>query len=461
MRTHIWLLLFLLHFIKLIYAIPYINWSLGETAILIWNKNLRYEWIKKVQSINIDKHEHDINIINPEFIEDNSFKSIQNSIYRIFLNNAYEKWTNSEWYYCINSTNQEWNYCTSDYKFEHLRTLDSTQGVPKTDYLNRGITSSNEGPASVIIAFIVIGSITLCFIAGIPAAFVQLSIAQSQMIQAVNLMNMNIPDDNIGFGKSLRITNLDFRFLNFMGLQDTMEENNRRNLRAGSINLSNVSFSSGSLFTSYIYYFLILTFLIIVHIILFLLKKIFTSKSNPTVNGWIVYLLKMFEFKVYFNLVVYSHFMMFIISLNEIIGGNFDTSLNRFSFIFSLWAFVILLLISVAPILLLRYKSKTKVTDIQAEEIEIKGLIEKIKSTVVYGLKETKASQVYISVYLIRRILVAVVLVIINAKEAQLTLYVFICIWYLWYLGIWRPFKFKIHCFISGDYSYWLNNKTI
>ena len=78
------------------------------------------------------------------------------------------------------------------------------------------------------------------------------------MIQAVTLMNMNIPDDYIGFSKNFEVTSLTFDFVDFITLQDSLEDQTRRNLITGHKPLVNVGLPSGSLFVEYIYFFLLL-----------------------------------------------------------------------------------------------------------------------------------------------------------------------------------------------------------
>lgn len=160
-----------------------------------------------------------------------------------------------------------------------------------------------------------------------------------------------------------------------------------------------------------------------------------------------------FEYTAYINLILYASLMMLILSWNEIIGTNFKTGFNGFSYFFSWIFFLFLLLVTAVPAILLRLKPVTNkiVNGPVTEEIipENVSFLEKLKLTLTSSVKNTKYGSIYNTVFMSRRVLVAFVLVTFTAKEAQLVLYLFINILYTVYLCLVKPFNHMIHNIVA------------
>lgn len=75
--------------------------------------------------------------------------------------------------------------------------------------------------------------------------------------------------------------------------------------------------------------------------------------------------------------------------------------------------------------------------------------LDKLKMTFMFGIRNHKLSRFYNSIFMIRRILVAFVLVTFTGKEAQLVFYIFVNILYTIYICVSRPFEHLVHNIVA------------
>ena len=95
-----------------------------------------------------------------------------------------------------------------------------------------------------------------------------LGFEQCQTAQVMSLFNMNTPENFVGYSQGYGMTKLDMNFNDHMEAQNSMNNGARRNLYTGHVSLSNIGFKDGSFLVNYLYFFVLVGALILVHIIL-------------------------------------------------------------------------------------------------------------------------------------------------------------------------------------------------
>lgn len=199
---------------------------------------------------------------------------------------------------------------------------------------------------SLIIGFYVGVSLIMCYAAKAPAEYMKLAILHSQMIQVIAIMNMDTPDDFIEFTKSFKINRWNLDFLDFITLKDAMEDGTRRNLKAGWKNLNNLEFKSGNLFTEYIYMTLFMIFVACFHAAYKLLLHFYKPEEYSFASEIIKRITQTLEWSIYINIFLIISFMVAIVAWNEILGTDFNTGLNSFSYIVSLLVAIFLVVLT-------------------------------------------------------------------------------------------------------------------
>mmetsp|Transcript_8456 Transcript_8456/g.7472 ORF Transcript_8456/g.7472 Transcript_8456/m.7472 type:complete len:410 (-) Transcript_8456:47-1276(-) len=258
---------------------------------------------------------------------------------------------------------------------------------------------------------------------------------------------MNIPDDYIAFARYFEITQFNFDFLDFLTIQDALNDETKGEV--GHRSQTNMNFSNGNILVEYIYLFLIISVVIASHVIFKLLirKKTFQQDSNLKIvidffNG-------IFEYKIYVNLVLYTSLIVFAVCWNQILGVKFNTVVNGIGFFVALLGFVGLTSGVGIPIFLASIKSKTnKIVNgaITEETIPEKlTFLDKFRDTINYGLKEKKICAYYNSVFLAKRIILAFALVTFSIPELQLIIFLLIQVAYTAYISYSRPFLHLAH----------------
>jgi len=134
--------------------------------------------------------------------------------------------------------------------------------------LYRDVESVSAAGVGTPIAAALAVSIGVSIASGATPVVAGLGISQCQSIQTLSMLNMNTPNNYVQYSQGYEITKLNFKFVNFVGLQKSMLKGTRRNLSTGYKSLTNIGFSSGNFFVNYIYFFLALVFLSVIHLFL-------------------------------------------------------------------------------------------------------------------------------------------------------------------------------------------------
>jgi hypothetical protein len=186
-------------------------------------------------------------------------------------------------------------------------------------YIGTTLTSLNSGVGDAklrggigTMLFLTSGlAIGASMLSGVAPIITVLIIGQCQVVQVFSLFNMNKHRDYVKFSQAFSVTKLDFKFLDFIELQDSMETGTRRNLESnGYKDLANVRIDTVSFFVNYIYWFFVVLLLAIFHGIVILLLKLkwIKKEKNVRIKKTLKAIRKSFEFGVYF-------YMMMTISL--------------------------------------------------------------------------------------------------------------------------------------------------
>lgn len=129
-----------------------------------------------------------------------------------------------------------------------------------SSYLNYGVENSDSrAGVGVSVAALSSFGIGTSIVTGSASVITGATILQCQYAQLFSLFNMNKHVDYVKFSQSYSLTKLDLKFLDFIQLQDALEDETRRNLKTkGYTDLSNVRIETGSFLVNYIYWFLII-----------------------------------------------------------------------------------------------------------------------------------------------------------------------------------------------------------
>lgn len=270
------------------------------------------------------------------------------------------------------------------------------------------------------------------------------------MVQILVIINMNVPDDYITYSRHFEITQLNFDFLDFIKAQDSIEGETRRHLQAGFKPLRNLNFNNGNFMDEYIYLFMLLLVIGLFHAVFRLLIRNRKFKEDTYTKRIVDFFKNILEFKLYIYLIFYTSLMTMTICWNQILGTDFSTVVNGIGYIIAIiWVIGIILLTALPTYLARVLAGSNKVVNGAVTEetlIENPKFIDIMRSSFVYGLKNTKASAYYYAMFLTRRILLAIVIVsFINLPEAQLIFFLLINIAYTGYLAFVRPFEHLVH----------------
>ena len=223
---------------------------------------------------------------------------------------------------------------------------DNPSPEPATkDYLNRNVTVNENTEigvgASVAVSTVTVSSVSV--VGGSASASAGAGVSQCQAAQFMCLFNMDIPDEYIEYWKSLSSTQLNFEFVDSMGLADSMEDeySGRYLASKGYKNLSNIGLKHASFLVTFIFFFIFLLLIVIFHILVILLDKI-TNQGEESVNC-LKTLRGYLEFGLYFYIIVFASPFMFLVSLNEIATFEIGSGFKAASYVFSMLSFLLLI----------------------------------------------------------------------------------------------------------------------
>mmetsp|Transcript_42173 Transcript_42173/g.48963 ORF Transcript_42173/g.48963 Transcript_42173/m.48963 type:complete len:182 (-) Transcript_42173:963-1508(-) len=148
----------------------------------------------------------------------------------------------------------------------------SSSTTTTSSYLYRDVESVSAAGVGTPIAAALAVSIGVSIASGATPVVAGLGISQCQSIQTLSMLNMNTPNNYVQYSQGYEITKLNFKFVNFVGLQSSLDSKTRRNLSTGYTSLTNIGFYSGHFLVNYIYFFLALVLAGLAHLVIMLLQ---------------------------------------------------------------------------------------------------------------------------------------------------------------------------------------------
>lgn len=154
---------------------------------------------------------------------------------------------------------------------------------------------------------------------------------------------------------------------------------------------------------------------------------------------------KLFEFGVYILYFIYASLFLYIVALNEIFKPNFDTTTNCISFVLAIITCSLLTLLMILPIFIIICARKRKTIEID-ETTEVDGVmkrdtfIEKLHYNLLNGLKQTTIPSLYPTFAMLKRLAIALTVLLPENKYVQIGLFSGIHVMFVVYLCIARPF---------------------
>lgn len=134
--------------------------------------------------------------------------------------------------------------------------------------------------------------------------------------------------------------------------------------------------------------------------------------------------------------------------MNEIAAGRFDSGLNVFSYFVSLFVFIFLFVIMLFPVLMLRLEAKASrigaETHDEDKTDEKKTFIGKIWAHYQYGLRKSIPAKLFHSVMQFKYFWYSIIFILVDGKNAQISLFIILTFFYCCYYVIVRPFNYLI-----------------
>lgn len=417
---------------------------------LIFEEHVRQVWLLSKIGENHQEDRYSILEINSELGEDEGF--IENKYGNVFDTRNFFACKVQNWYYHKNASLKECSKCPNHVlgNDSESRSLAATSGDQDKPYLQRSVKPDHETLVSILLAITIVISLIMCYISGTPAVFLQLLLAQCQTIRAISLFNIEMPNKYVKFSKNFSLSSFTFSFLDFFTLQDEMKE--AFDGRTGEFHLNNLGFKTGSLIIHYIYFYLILALLVMLHALFKPVVAWLNPKEDSVLDKICQGFKKVFEYSIFINLIVNTAMMTFILSFNEILNPALNSDFKRFSFAFSIFWFSWLLIMTCIPVILFFIKTGEDSIEGENEHYVVKlpyKVIERLKQNMSLGLKKNKMSKLYTTMFLARRALLALTLIFFTNSILQLILYMWANLGYMVYLCVYRPFKHKIHNVIA------------
>lgn len=250
------------------------------------------------------------------------------------------------------------------------------------------------------------------------------------------------------------------RYLDFIGIQSNMYDDARRNLNSkGYKSLSNINIDSGNFIANYIYLIILFFVLGFIHFIIFLLANVRYIELYPKhcITRTLLAIKSAFEFSVYFYLLIVTSMFLFLVALNDIAGGNFDTAFNLISFIVSLIVLALMFIMAATPIILIlmkmQMKKNTNEKDAEKENKDKrpiknvaltetqKWIFKKLWDSYMGGLRESIFAHIFYSLLLSKYFVYAIIFILIDEGKTQLIVFIILSAIFLAYLVGARPFN--------------------
>lgn len=314
-------------------------------------------------------------------------------------------------------------------------------------YLTRDV--NDAGSRAVVgtsVAAAAAGAVAVSAVTATAPMVVGSAIGQTQAAQIMCLFNTNLTDSYIEYCQSYSVTKLDFEFMDFIGAREGLADETERRLQAtGYTNLSNIRLGNGSFLVNYIYWIILIPILILIHIIVWVIAN--SMKESEGKMGRCMRATKRaFEFAVYFYLLVFSSSFLFLVTVNEIAGGNLDTGVTSISFFMSLIVITVLFTMMAFPVLMaLKERSSPAAVSVEGMEAHAsRNFIQKIWANYKSGFKDTLLARIFYTVLLGKFFLYSLNFIFVDSGVAQIILFLIITGGFAGYLAVARPFKYLI-----------------
>lgn len=296
------------------------------------------------------------------------------------------------------------------------------------------------------------GTIGLAAIIGASGALASSAIGQCQFASILCLFNMNVSDTLCEYGQSFSSTKIDMRYLDFIGIQSNMYDDTRRNLNSkGYKSLSNINIDSGNFIANYIYLFILYIILGFIHLVVFLLTKLECISKYPEkcISRTMVAIKNAFEFSVYFYLTIVASLFLFLVTLNDVAGGDFSTAFNGISFFVALIVLILLFIMAFVPVILILMSRLTDNNDDRKDKREETDGMPKNQGwfftrlwiTYMSGLRRNIFARVFYSVILAKFFVYACIFILIDDGVSQIVVFVILSALFIAYLVVARPFN--------------------
>ena len=177
-------------------------------------------------------------------------------------------WTQTFWDYCTGTVSTQCTKWLDCYTFvSGVCSYDKTTWANYTapTYLTREVEATSPEGIGASVAAATAASVGASAVTGVSPVVAGLGISQCQSIQALSMFNMNTPDNYVSYSQGYEVTKLNFKFINGIGLQNSLSKSTRRNLNTGYKSLTNIGFGYGNFFVNYIYFFLFLLIMILLN----------------------------------------------------------------------------------------------------------------------------------------------------------------------------------------------------
>ena len=271
--------------------------------------------------------------------------------------------------------------------------------------------------------------------------------SQMQTAQVLTLVDAFLPDEYHQFSQAMSYSKLDFEFMDTTDIRMDL----RRKGYINGIPFTGYTYvvptrlPAGSFFVNYVYLWMFVGLLLIVHIGLIIVTCIPAVKQSDH-GAWdfVRAIRKSFEFSVYFYLMVFTLPFSFILTLNEFSAEYWETDLLTFSFFVSVFFFTLLILIGLLPVLFLFSKNLGLGEEDEEENAWWKTFLKSIRAPFWNGIRDDKIARLFYTVVWAKYFIFAMFLILSDKPKVQIAFIIIASVLYFAYLVIVRPFNYLI-----------------
>ncbi|CAI2363026.1 unnamed protein product [Moneuplotes crassus] len=358
---------------------------------------------------------------------------------------------------------------TENIGFEHNTTLQKTLGktLPEFDLFQEGNQRSlqtaryskeqlyhiglrsvgSENDVTGVGVFILVSSafniLLSCFTQTAP---VLLGVAFDQMATAniMSLIDSFLPVQYHEFVQALSYSKLDFEFMDPTDIRMSIRRRGYINgvPFTGHTYLVPIRIPAGSATTNYIFMWMLVGVLLIVHTILIIVTCLPVVKnSDHEIWKFVKKIRSAFEFYIYFYLIVFTIPYSTITSINEVAEEYWETTLLTASFFLSIFYIIALVVIGSLPILF-TFSEKLGIEDEElAHDKNWKVLLKRLRAPYWVGIREDHIARLFYTILFMKYFVLALFLVLSEKKGVQLAFFIVTDILFFAYLIIVRPFR--------------------